>query len=138
VPKRKRKSDAADAATIATGETRNVEFKETFDPGQPRSLRETLKDIFAIANSGGGVIVVGVDSKMVTGSAEPDRPGDAARHTDADSLLLVGPLESSGADKAHYVNLKPRRAWGHWMRCCRMPLPRPSAEYIEGCTFPGS
>ena len=50
-------------ALSATRETRAVEFKEEFDPSDRRSLCETLKDILAMANSGGGVIVVGVDGR---------------------------------------------------------------------------
>src|SRR5262245_59558053 len=49
-------------ALSATRETRTVEFKESFDPSDRRSFCETLKDILALANSGGRVIVIGVDN----------------------------------------------------------------------------
>jgi hypothetical protein len=50
-------------ALSATRETRALEFKEEFDPLDRRSLCETVKDVFAMANSGGGVILVGVDGQ---------------------------------------------------------------------------
>lgn len=45
----------------AKGESRNVEFKSRFDPAQLGDWCELLKDVVAIANSGGGSILVGVD-----------------------------------------------------------------------------
>ncbi len=59
---RTRKKGGLPEALSAVRETRTVEFKESFDPADRRSLCETLKDILALANSGGGVIVVGVDN----------------------------------------------------------------------------
>lgn len=50
-------------AIKATRESKYVEFKESFDPGLDRDWCEIIKDIVALANSGGGVIVVGADSK---------------------------------------------------------------------------
>lgn len=49
-------------ALSAVRETRTIEFKESLDPADRRSFCETLKDILALANSGGGIIVVAVDS----------------------------------------------------------------------------
>jgi len=43
-------------------ETRNIEFKEAFDPNSSQDWCELIKDIVAIANSGGGIILFGVDS----------------------------------------------------------------------------
>ncbi len=60
--KRTSKKDGLQQALAAVRETRTVEFKESFDPADRRSLCETLKDILALANSSGGVIVVGVDN----------------------------------------------------------------------------
>ncbi len=57
------------AALAAVKEGRDVEFKQEFDPGTTRDWCEVLKDIFAIANSGGGVIVFGVDDMGVATSA---------------------------------------------------------------------
>src|SRR2546426_6979595 len=41
-------------------EARDLELKEQFDPDQPGEWCELIKDIIAIANSGGGRIIVGV------------------------------------------------------------------------------
>lgn len=57
-------------ALAATRETRHVEFKDAFDPGTAASLCETLKDVFALADSGGGVLVIGVDSNGVPEGAD--------------------------------------------------------------------
>jgi predicted HTH transcriptional regulator len=43
-------------------ESRAVEFKEQFDPSDSRQSLELLKDIVAIANSGGGTIAIGIDN----------------------------------------------------------------------------
>lgn len=78
--------EALQEALSADRETRTIEFKEGFDPSDRRSLCETLKDILALANSGGGVIVVGVDN---TG-----RPvgGDVKRLLDTDPADLVNKI----------------------------------------------
>lgn len=45
-----------------------MEFKQSFDPSQPGEWCELIKDLAAIANSGGGIIVFGLDSRgMPTG-----------------------------------------------------------------------
>lgn len=49
-------------ALNARRESKNVEFKESFDPNISRDWCEIIKDIVAIANSGGGVILLGVDN----------------------------------------------------------------------------
>ncbi len=41
-------------------ETRFVDFKASFDPGNTGECCEIIKDIVAMANSGGGVVIVGV------------------------------------------------------------------------------
>lgn len=40
-------------------ESKHVEFKQTFNPSLPGEWCELIKDIVAIANSGGGIIVFG-------------------------------------------------------------------------------
>src|SRR5437870_12078012 len=49
----------------AKRESKYVEFKEQFDPNSAGAWCELVKDIVAIANSGGGVIVVGLTSRGV-------------------------------------------------------------------------
>jgi hypothetical protein len=63
VPKRAKEAESLlQRALSATRETQHIEFKATFNPSSKESLCETIKDILALANSGGGVIVVGVDN----------------------------------------------------------------------------
>ena len=50
-------------ALTAKRESKYVEFKEFFDPSQPKDWCEIIKDIVALANSGGGIILVGVNNK---------------------------------------------------------------------------
>ena len=46
----------------AQRESRAVEFKEQFIPTDPKQALEVLKDIVAIANSGGGALAVGINN----------------------------------------------------------------------------
>jgi len=47
-------------AKTAKRESRYLDFKETFDPSGPGEWVEIVKDLAAMANSGGGVVVIGV------------------------------------------------------------------------------
>lgn len=47
-------------AKSAKRESKYVEFKEGFDVNSPRDRCETIKDIVAMSNSGGGIILFGV------------------------------------------------------------------------------
>ena len=49
-----------DAAIEHGSETETVEYKDSFDPGAPADWLEIIKDIVALANSGGGTIVFGI------------------------------------------------------------------------------
>ncbi|MBX3382309.1 MAG: ATP-binding protein [Phycisphaeraceae bacterium] len=49
-----------DAAAEATTESGSVDFKSAFDPAQRGDCCELIKDIVAMANSGEGVIVLGL------------------------------------------------------------------------------
>jgi len=46
----------------AKRESKSIEFKAQFSPTDPRDSVELLKDIVAIANSGGGAIAIGLDN----------------------------------------------------------------------------
>ena len=46
----------------ATRESRTIEFKESFNPNDSGQSLEVLKDLVAIANSGGGTLVIGIDN----------------------------------------------------------------------------
>jgi hypothetical protein len=58
-----------DALTVPH-ECESLDFKRTFDPSVPGDWPELLKDIVAMANSGGGIILVGVDDDGVVGAAD--------------------------------------------------------------------
>ncbi len=47
-------------ALSAKRESKYVEFKEEFDPTAPGAWQELIKDLVAIANSGGGALIVGL------------------------------------------------------------------------------
>lgn len=49
-------------AVTAKRESRSIDFKQQFDTESTRDWCEVLKDIVAIANSGGGVILVGLNN----------------------------------------------------------------------------
>jgi predicted HTH transcriptional regulator len=53
----------------AKRESKYVEFKEEFDPTSAEAMCELIKDMVAVANSGGGVIIIGLRSNgTATGS----------------------------------------------------------------------
>jgi hypothetical protein len=54
--------DLIQKALSAHRESKCVEFKQGFDPNSPEEWCEVVKDIVAIANSGGGIIVFGLDN----------------------------------------------------------------------------
>jgi hypothetical protein len=54
--------DLINKAINAKRESKHIEFKECFDPTSPQDWCEIIKDIVAMANSGGGVILFGVDN----------------------------------------------------------------------------
>lgn len=107
IPPKRRASERTglQEALSATRETRSVEFKEGFDPADRRSLCETLKDILALANSGGGVMVIGVDNtgRPVGGDIKPlidtdpaDLTNKIAGYTGRDFEALVVRSHSKG------------------------------------------
>lgn len=94
-------------ALAAETESRDLEFKRSFDPAQASELLEVLKDIVAIANSGGGILVVGLnDDGSPSGASvsavlalDPATLGDKIfRYTDShfDEFRLVS-CSKSGA-----------------------------------------
>ena len=55
-------AELVEKALSARRESKHIEFKQSFDPHSPREWCELIKDIAAMANSGGGIIVFGLDS----------------------------------------------------------------------------
>jgi hypothetical protein len=68
----------------AKRESRSVEFKESFIPTDPRQSLEVLKDIVAIANSGGGTLAVGINNTGEASGADviPVLDHDHAKYCD--------------------------------------------------------
>lgn len=59
-----------DKALSAKRESAHIEFKQTFDPGSKQDWCELIKDLVALANSGGGTILFGADNKGQPVSAD--------------------------------------------------------------------
>ena len=55
-------ADIVKKALTAKRESKHVEFKQGFDSNSGRAWCELIKDLAAIANSGGGIIVFGLDN----------------------------------------------------------------------------
>ncbi|MHB1434663.1 MAG: RNA-binding domain-containing protein [Thermoplasmata archaeon] len=71
-------------ALLASREGRRIDFKETFDPSRAGDWCEIVKDIVAMANSGGGCLVFGVrdDGHVGEGSVEAVLSLDSAQIAD--------------------------------------------------------
>lgn len=52
-----------DKALTATSENESIDFKRSFNPASTEEWLEIIKDIVAMANSGGGIILIGVKEK---------------------------------------------------------------------------
>src|ERR1039457_6377365 len=71
-------SELVEKALAAKRESKHIEFKRSFDPASIGEWCEVIKDIVAIANSGGGIIVFGLDSDGVPAGV----PVEAIRNID--------------------------------------------------------
>ena len=78
---KKRNRDLLGEALSATRETRTIDFKSGFETTKTRDWCELVKDILAFSNSGGGVVVVGVN-----GGGSPIKGA-------ADALIAVDPAD---------------------------------------------
>jgi hypothetical protein len=65
-------TDLIQKALTAMRESKDVEFKQGFDTNAPGEWCELIKDMAAIANSGGGIIVFGLDSAGVPAGVSID------------------------------------------------------------------
>jgi hypothetical protein len=70
-------------ASAARRESRQIEFKESFDAASRPDWCEIIKDVIAIANSGGGIIVFGANSR-----GEPSG-GDLSALSKVDPATIV-------------------------------------------------
>ena len=73
-----------DRAREAKRESKYVDFKEQFDPRVEGEWIELIKDFVAMANSGGGVVVVGIrnDGSASGADLRPILELDAAKIAD--------------------------------------------------------
>lgn len=55
-------SEIIDKALLAKRESKNIEFKESFNPDNPGHWCELVKDLVALTNTGGGVIIIGLNN----------------------------------------------------------------------------
>ena len=55
-------SDLVDRGLKAKRESKFIDFKSAFDPAIAGEWCELVKDVVAMANSGGGVILIGLDN----------------------------------------------------------------------------
>jgi hypothetical protein len=139
--------DLVSSALAATRESRRIEFKQSFDPASAGEWCELIKDIVALANSGGGIIVFGLDSrgtptttpvKSVLAVDPADLTNRMFRYTGcADFDIEIRQLQKAGISLAHSLSPLRRR---------RLPLrdPEPTTSAAvsrrlhsasEQCTF---
>ena len=64
-------NDLIRKALSAKRESKYVDFKSTLDLAEPHSWCEIIKDIIAMANSGGGVILIGLDNAGHPSGCDP-------------------------------------------------------------------
>ncbi len=64
-------SRVVDEALKDTVESQRLDFKQQFDPASPAEWCELIKDIVAMANSGGGVILIGLKNDGSTSGIPP-------------------------------------------------------------------
>lgn len=90
-------------ALIATKERKGIEFKSEFDPSYRGDWCELIKDIVAIANSGGGVIVIGV-----TDNGTPSGY-DANRFVGIDPATFTDKINSYSGEQFEDFEILERR-----------------------------
>ncbi|MBI4266882.1 MAG: ATP-binding protein [Chloroflexi bacterium] len=108
--------DIAFKALTAQRESKHVEFKGRFDSNSSGQWCELIKDIVAISNSGGGIIVFGLDSlgiptgesvEMITCIDPADISNKICKYTrTADFDLEIRSLEKEGHKLAGFI-IKP-------------------------------
>ena len=89
-------------ALEASSESQAVQFWLSFDGSVERDWLVLVRDVVAIANSGGGAIVIGVDPS--------GQPAGEARHLAVDDLL--GRIEQYTGKRVASVELKPAEKVG--------------------------
>jgi len=95
-------------AVRSKSESRAVDFKSKFDPAFPADWCELVKDIVAIANSGGGSILIGVDD-----DGKCCGPAACAKLLDLDPAVITDKIAKyTGAQFASFIVTSATRARG--------------------------
>ena len=102
-----------DQGMLATRESKYIEFKSEFNVSSAEAWCEVIKDIIALANSGGGIIVFGVanDGLSTNADLEPIMKCDAAditnriaKYTDVQFAdLEIIPLKRTDTEHVAFV-----------------------------------
>src|SRR6266852_4578105 len=103
-------TDTIKKALAATRESKHVEFKRGFDPMSPSEWCEIIKDIVAVANSGGGVVVFGLDS---TGRPTGESVEHIAREDPADIINKLARYIGTPSFEIESLELKKRGSGLH-------------------------
>lgn len=125
--------DLVKRALKAKRESKRIEFKRGFDASSPGESCELIKDIVAIANSGGGIIVFGLDS----GGAPTAESVKAISETDpADIANKLTKYVGVPTFEFESIELKKQRHSLHALLIFRAPLPhvfqKPGTYEIDG------
>jgi hypothetical protein len=72
----RRPHTVAERVAAAQGETRSIDFKEHFDPKELSEWLELIKDLVAMANSGGGLILIGSATTARSATGTPSWPAN--------------------------------------------------------------
>ena len=122
-----------DKALVAIRETKNIEFKSEFDTTSNQDWCEIIKDIIALANSGGGVIIFGLDD---VGSPTGYDPSPLLAYDGAD---IINKIDKYTATKFADFDIVEKAKEGHRLAVMvirNSPIPivfkKPGTYSIEG------
>lgn len=89
----------------ATRESKHIEFKRGFDPTSPGEWCEIIKDIVALANSGGGIILFGLDN---TGKPTGESVEHIGREDPADIVNRIARYITTPSFEIESIEAKKR------------------------------
>lgn len=89
-------TDRLTAALSAKRESKTVDFKSSFDPESNGDWCELIKDFVAIANSGGGVILIGVADDGTASGTNARNEEFGMRSAELRNTLPTGRISAFG------------------------------------------
>lgn len=113
-------SDLVKKALKAKRESKRIEFKRGFDVSSPAEWCELIKDIGAIANSGGGIIVFGLDS---SGAPTGESVKQISAEDPADIANKLAEYIGTSTLEFESVELKKQRHHLHALVISRAAIP---------------